>query len=743
MYDALMFASFASLASLRALTAPLRLDGCNRVGRGTRVFGRPLVHNDGRIDVGHDVTIHANASPVRLTTTNAGTITIGDRVTIDPGTTIFSDCEVRIEDDVTIGPNVTICDRDERGATGEIVIESGVRIGANARITSACRVTRGTIIAPGRRFPDAPNAPHAQHVHNAGSVRTAESETNPETARSARQARVHVHAVVAADFTIDELAERLAEVDFDGLEVDAEIAPFDQVIPTLIALGTREPKVELAFVWTRPEAVSPAFRALLEGEHAAQDAIDADVDAFASAIVASAGAARFVFVASFVLAPWRRGLGMTELRSGPTTTLMRMNLRLGAALEKAPSVFLLDAQRWVASSRDEAVDPKLWHAGKIGFTSAVLAEAALDVRGALRGVLGLSKKLVVVDLDDTLWGGIVGDVGWESLHLGGHDARGEAFVQFQRQLVALTKRGIALAVVSKNEESTAIDAMRSHPEMVIRPETLASYRINWKDKARNIVEIVEELNLGLQSVVFIDDNPVERGRVSEALPEVYVPDWPRDPTHYGRALESLRCFDAPHVSKEDLERNAMYATERQRIALKTTATTLDEWLASLGLVVRFERVGKGNVSRAAQLLNKTNQMNLRTRRLSESELLDWANAATHEAWAVYVSDRFGDAGLTGLFGISREGDGASLEDYLLSCRVMGRRVEDTMLWAASRRARELGARTLVIHPLQTKKNKPCLDFFVGAGLDRRDEKWILDLAKGRDAPLLVKVEGLA
>ena len=136
-----------------------------------------------------------------------------------------------------------------------------------------------------------------------------------------------------------------------------------------------------------------------------------------------------------------------------------------------------------------------------------------------------------------MWGGIVGDVGWEHLNLGGHDPDGEAFVQFQKQLLALTKRGIALAVVSKNEEATALAAMRSHPEMQIKPEMLAAYRINWRDKAQNIVEIAEELRLGLQSIVLLDDNPVERARVREALPEVYVPEWPTRPDALSRRAE--------------------------------------------------------------------------------------------------------------------------------------------------------------------------------------------------------------
>jgi len=699
----------------------VRLDGCDRIGRGTRVFGRPLVKNEGRIEIGEAVTVHSNASPVRLTTTNAGTIIVGNGVTIEPGVTIVSDAEVRIEDDVTIGPNVIICDRDERNGSRAIVLERGARIGANARLEAGCIVPRGTIVAPHAVLPD-----HARH-------------DSPVLATSVRmkQTGERLQALVTADFTIDEIVDLLDD------DIDAEIAPFDSVIPTLLSLPTREEKPDLALVWTRPDAISPAFRALLSGESVDDAQVLSDVDVLVETIAKSAESARFVFVASWVLPPWRRGLGMLELRNGPTITLARMNLRLAEAIAKVPNAFLLDASRWLACASDGGVDPKLWHAGKIGFTREVLAEAARDVGAAVRGALGQAKKLVVVDLDDTLWGGIVGDVGWESLVLGGHDARGEAFVEFQKRLVALTRRGIALAVVSKNEEATALEAMRSHAEMIIKPEMLAAYRINWKDKAQNIAEIASELNLGLQSVVFIDDNPVERGRVSEALPEVFVPDWPRDPTHYTRALESLRCFDTPHVSKEDLARNAMYATERQRTASKTVATSIDEWLKSLGLVIRFERIGKANVSRAAQLLNKTNQMNLRTRRLSEAELLAWAENPAHEAWAVHVADRFGDAGLTGIFALSHEGEKAKLEDWLLSCRVMGRRVEDTMLWAAASRAESLGARSLVIEPVVTKKNKPCIDFFAGAGLSRDGESWLIPLGAPLPAPALVSIEGLA
>jgi FkbH-like protein len=687
-----------------------------------------------------------------LTATSSGTISIGDGVVIDTGATLFSESSVRVGDGAVIGPNVLICDCDEEGHRGEVVIGPNVRVGAGARIVGPCRLDPGAVVLAGSVVRGIAGAAAVVGPERSGeSATTANGKANgvatqvvanPKVEKSPVAAR-SVRAVLIADFTIDELAEHLAMRDVDNLVVESEIAPFDQVVPTLMTLSRADPRTELALVWTRPDQVSPAFRELLLGGTADVDRVLSEVDAFASVLKAHASAARFVFLPSWVLPPTSRGLGLLELR-GPRSTnvLARMNLRLADAVSEIPNAFVLDAQRWLATASDGGVDPKLWYAGKVAFTTDVLSEAARDIRAALRGVLGISRKLVVVDLDDTMWGGIVGDVGWENLQLGGHDPNGEAFVQFQRQLLALTKRGIALAVVSKNEESTALEAMRRHPEMQIKPEMLAAFRINWRDKAQNILEITEELSLGLQSVVFLDDNPIERGRVREAFPEVYVPDWPSDPTHYPRALNSLRCFDPAHISAEDIERNAMYATERERSSLRSQVSSFDDWLATLDLKVRFERVGSSNIARAAQLLNKTNQMNLRTRRLSEPELLAWAGKEGHEAWAVHVSDRFGNAGLTGLLGLARSGDEVHLADYVLSCRVMGRRVEETLVWAAKGRAAALGGQKLIVSPTPTAKNKPCLEFFERAGLTKGADGYVEQLPSNGPPPSLITVEGL-
>lgn len=207
----------------------------------------------------------------------------------------------------------------------------------------------------------------------------------------------------------------------------------------------------------------------------------------------------------------------------------------------------------------------------------------------------------------------------------------------------------------------------------------------------------------------------------EALPEVLVPDWPEDPTLYASALLSLRCFDAPSVSREDLERTQMYASEKQREGLRAEVSSLDDWLRTLGIVVRAERLKAGNRTRAAQLLNKTNQMNLGTRRLSEQELEEWALLPGHELYVLHVSDRFGDAGLTGIVSFCLEGDKAHVVDFVLSCRVMGRKIEETMAHLVVDRARSKGARAIEARYLATPKNVPCLEFWQRSGFEQQEE----------------------
>jgi FkbH-like protein len=545
-----------------------------------------------------------------------------------------------------------------------------------------------------------------------------------------------------SDFNADNFRALLVH-DPEAPAVESVPAPFGQVERLLLDAGADgwSPPPDCVVVWTRPQGAIRAFERALAYEPFAIDEVLAEVDQLVSLLTTAAERARTLLVPTWVLPAHERGLGVLDHRRGLglADLLARMNQRLSERLAGVPGCYLLDAQRWLQQAGARAYNPKAWYMGKIAFGNEVFQAAVADVKAALRAVGGQARKLVLLDLDDTLWGGIVGDVGWENLVLGGHDAEGEALVDFQRGLKALTQRGVLLGVVSKNTEEIALEAIRRHPEMVLGIDDLAGWRIGWGDKARGIVELAAELNLGLQSVVFIDDNPAERARVRDALPEVLVPEWPTDKTHYRVALARLTCFDSVALTDEDRRRADMYAGERRRRAGLVDVGSVDEWLATLETQVRIEPLDRGNLARAAQLLNKTNQMNLSTRRLAEDELLAWASQDGHRFWTFRVSDRFGDLGLVGLLGVDATGEPARIVDLVLSCRVMGRKVEETMVATAVRDARVTGRRGLEARYRPTARNGPCLDFLERSGLARGTEERVYRWDSDRAFPFPAQV----
>jgi FkbH-like protein len=470
---------------------------------------------------------------------------------------------------------------------------------------------------------------------------------------------------------------------------------------------------DVAVVWTQPQAVSAAFNDLLRYEQVRLPKVLQQVDEYSSLLVTMGEWVKYAFVPSWVLPSYRSVFGVLDMKTeiGLTNTIMQMNLRLAENLEKTSNIYIINTHRWIEQAGNRAFNPKLWYLGKIVFGNEVFQAAVRDIKAALSGLLGFARKLIILDLDDTLWGGIVGDLGWENLVLGGHHHLGEAYTDFQQALKSMKNRGILLAIVSKNEEPVALEAIRKHPEMVLKLEDFAGWRINWQDKAQNVIDLMSELNLGPQSAVFIDDNPAERARVKESLPEVFVPDWPEDPLLYPAALLSLRCFEMPSLSQEDLVRTTLYLSENQRRILKKTVGSLEEWLSRLAIRVQIEELHPANLQRATQLLNKTNQMNLATRRLSEAELLAWAEDKNHMLWTLRVSDKFGDAGLTGIVSLEIQDQSAQIVDFILSCRVMGRKIEEALLATAVHHAQESGAKAVYARYIPTSKNKPCLDFF--------------------------------
>ena len=417
-----------------------------------------------------------------------------------------------------------------------------------------------------------------------------------------------IKGFIISDFNTANFATYLSN-DTSPPRIEVTIGSYGQVIQDLIqsASESRQNDTDFIVVWTKPESVVESFQDVLEYREVPLDKTLKEVDAFSSLLLNLQHKTNSIFVPTWVFPTYNRGLGILDMKhkTGIANMLMHMDLRLSENLNGASNIYLLNTSRWIETTGKNAFDPKLWYMGKIAFGNEVFKEAVKDMKSGLLSILGNSKKLIVVDLDDTLWGGIVGDIGWENLNLGGHDPIGEAFVDFQNALKSFTNRGILLGIVSKNEESTALEAINKNPEMVLKSEDFSGWRINWQDKAQNIVELVSELNIGSQSVVFIDDNPVERARVREALPEVFVPEWPTNKMLYKKALLELDCFNSPTFSSEDARRTKMYVEERNRKSLMKQVSSVEEWLKTLNMQVKVEELTESNKERAVQLFNKT------------------------------------------------------------------------------------------------------------------------------------------
>ena len=490
---------------------------------------------------------------------------------------------------------------------------------------------------------------------------------------------------------------------------------FGQVMPVLL---DREhdlwsPRPDLLVVWVKPDGVSAEFGRLLNGSPVSVSELLAETDQFIDALLACCERAGSVILPLFTVSPFRRGLGAGDHRSGGLSRgLHEMNHRLIMRLADHPNIFLVSPEVWVSRAQQSHSVEKFWYASKSPFSLHTYAAAADTCREVLLAVRGRARKLLILDLDETLWGGVVGDVGWQGIRLGGHDAVGEAFKDFQQGLISLQKKGVAIAIVSKNDEAVALHAMKYHPEMLLRPDLLAGWRINWHDKAQNIVDLVAELNLGLDSAVFIDDNPAERGRVSETLPEVMVPDWPSDPLLYRHCLERLGCFDQVRITNEDRTRASSYAANRSRAHLSTGMSS-EDWVRSLNVQAQVARVHAGNRARVAQLMNKTNQMNLSTRRMTEEELVHWLNNPENDLFTLSASDRFADLGLIGILSVSKDGDELRIVDFVLSCRAFGRSLENLMFWLAVEIAKKKGAGCVFAEFVETEKNGPTWDFLSG------------------------------
>jgi FkbH-like protein len=351
-------------------------------------------------------------------------------------------------------------------------------------------------------------------------------------------------------------------------------------------------------------------------------------------------------------------------------------------------------------------DPVLWHRSKQEVTPSAAPMYGEIVARLLAAKQGKSFKALVLDLDNTLWGGVIGDDGLEGIVVGQGSALGEGFIAVQDYAREQARRGVILAVCSKNDEVNALEPFEKHPDMLLKKGDIASFVANWDDKAANIRRIAADLNIGLDALVFLDDNPFERNLVRQELPMVAVPEIPDDPALVPAALARAGYFEALSITDEDRERGAQYQGNRQREALKGSTTDMAGFLQALEmrLIWRpFDRIG---LQRIVQLINKTNQFNLTTRRYTEVEVEALMADSTAVGLQFRLLDRFGDNGIIAIVIGRMKADSAEflVDTWLMSCRVLGRQVEEATLNVLAEEAARLGADQIVGEYFPTKKN---------------------------------------
>ncbi len=424
------------------------------------------------------------------------------------------------------------------------------------------------------------------------------------------------------------------------------------------------------------------------------------------------------------------GLAETSSMTSLTSRIRTLNQELVALASGMGNVFIVDFERIAERT---PIDVRNWLAARAPFTPLILQELSDVYARILRARAGRSRKVLVLDCDGTLWGGIIGED-----HIGGillgEAYPGSAYVGLQEAALNLSKRGVLLALCSANNEADVDEVLDHHPSMVLRKSDISARRVNWIDKATNLRAIASDLNLGLNSLVFVDDDPHQCEMVRTLLPTVLVVQLPPEPSEYRAAIESLDCFDAVGLTDEDRRRVELYRNEHAREAARQSASSLDEYYRSLEMTAEVGRIDEISATRIAQLTQKTNQFNLTARRYTAEELVHLARQSGVEILSIRVRDRFGDAGLVGVAILvpGAHADEAEINTFLLSCRVLGRRVEDVLLYAAAIQGKAMGYRRLRGTYVTTARNQAVATFYPDHGFSRQaedDTSWSLMLGE--------------
>ena len=392
------------------------------------------------------------------------------------------------------------------------------------------------------------------------------------------------------------------------------------------------------------------------------------------------------------------------------------------AADQAGNVYILDLlKRVMDEGRKQFYSNKMWYIGSMPYSKLGIAAVAEEIRTAVDAAFVSRKKIIALDLDNTLWGGVIGEDGVNGIALSEHK-EGARYYEFQQRLLEMQQRGVLLALNSKNNPEDALEAIRQHPQMLLREDAFVSMKINWNDKASNIREMEADLNLTEGSFIFIDDNPVERETVGAQCPDVLIPEFPADSSDlivlaeelYAKHLKPLR------LTAEDKTKTQMYQTEAKRKSLQSSALNLDDYIRVLEMQADIHIMKPEEAERVHQLCNKTNQFNLTTKRYSLKEITDMAADEATDIFTVSSCDKFGDNGLVGVLICRKETKGIVIDTFLMSCRVMGRKLENVLISCLADYYKDQADAMLGTY-IPTKKNVPVLQKYDELGFALTDE----------------------
>lgn len=549
-----------------------------------------------------------------------------------------------------------------------------------------------------------------------------------------------VSIAVLSSFTLDQIRPLLEVHGYlQGFAVTTYIGGFNQyeqeILQPQSALYGSAPRIILLCV--RLEELFPAFFsdfAALTQEEIDGKRVEIVKQIFSLMRVVRKNCEAKVLVSNFVPPPFLAG-GLYDRQSpnGQTSWVDSLNRQLTEELQQLSDVFVFDLHHLLLQhGMQEALDDKMWFSARCPFNTRFLTGLARKISVYMSTLESKPRKCLVLDLDNTLWGGVVGEDGFHGIAIGS-EYPGNVFQEIQRTIRQYASRGVILAVNSKNNMADVTEVFERHPDMVLQWDDFSAVRVNWQNKAQNMQELATELNIGLDSFVFIDDNPAEIEMVHQTFPEIETVSFSHNPLENLRKVRELACFEKLSITESDRKKGQQYREQAQRHQLKSTVANLEDFYRSLNMEVEITKGDEFALKRLVQLTQKTNQFNLTTRRYGENDLQEFITSESYRVYYLRLRDRFGDNGITGLSIIKIDRDCWIFDTFLMSCRIIGRTVETGLLAFIVEQAEKENVRKLIGEYIPTPKNSQVKDFYLQHGFCRFSEGkegfWQLEVAQ--------------